>query len=318
MLNPGAARSRDGRRLHLFPRYVDAQNVSCIGHARVLMVENTPHDVERLGVALEPAGPNEAFGCEDARVTYVPLLQQYVMTYSAVGASGPRIGVAVSRDLGSWTRIGIMTYDIESLDIDLNACDNKDATLFADVILDPQGVPSFGFTHRPSTRTLSREHIWLSYVSVEAVLEDLTALTGLRHHRPILGPEQSWESDKVGVGTPPIRLNAGWLVPYHGVSSADGHARYSMGFVVLDGERPERVLYRTTHPVLEPLMTYERNDRLKAVVFPTAADMRSDGTLDIYYGAADRVIAVARVTLPQELSDETALNSRPALIEMHQ
>lgn len=48
-------------------------------------------------------------------------------------------------------------------------------------------------------------------------------------------------------------------------------------------------------------MPYERNGLVSNVVFPTATDLRADGRLDIYYGAADRVIAAARVTLPQEL-----------------
>jgi predicted GH43/DUF377 family glycosyl hydrolase len=315
VLNPGAARSRDGR-LHLFPRYVDARNISRIGHARVLTVDDVPHDVERLGVALEPADADDALGCEDARVTYVPLLRRYVMTYSAAGRNGTRIGVAVSGDLERWQRIGIMRYAIESSELDLNSANNKDAALFSDVVLDPDGVPSFGIMHRPTTRAQPNEHIWLSYIPVEAVLDDLSGLTMLQHHRPILGPEQSWEADKVGVGAPPIRINDGWLVPYHGVSSPDGYPRYSMGFAVLDGERPDRVLYRTPRPVLEPLMTYEHHDGEKAVVFPTAVDLRPNGELDIYYGAADRVIAVARVTLPPTFTRHEAAHESPASPEL--
>jgi hypothetical protein len=53
-----------------------------------------------------------------------------------------------------------------------------------------------------------------------------------------------------------------------------------------------------TLPVLEPLTEYERSDGASAIVFPTAADLRAEGELDVYYGAADRVIAVARIALP--------------------
>jgi predicted GH43/DUF377 family glycosyl hydrolase len=35
--------------------------------------------------------------------------------------------------------------------------------------------------------------------------------------------------------------------------------------------------------------------------FPSATDLRADGALDVYYGAADHVIAAARVTLPGTL-----------------
>jgi predicted GH43/DUF377 family glycosyl hydrolase len=36
-------------------------------------------------------------------------------------------------------------------------------------------------------------------------------------------------------------------------------------------------------------------------VFPSATDLRADGALDVYYGAADQVIAAARVALPVQL-----------------
>jgi predicted GH43/DUF377 family glycosyl hydrolase len=76
-----------------------------------------------------------------------------------------------------------------------------------------------------------------------------------------------------------------------------------MGVAVLDGERPSRVIYRSPVPVLEPHEAYEQNGLVNDVIFPSATDLRSDGTLDVYYGAADRVIAAARVTLPGIVRD---------------
>ena len=71
-----------------------------------------------------------------------------------------------------------------------------------------------------------------------------------------------------------------------------------MGAAILDLDRPSRVLYRTPAPILEPQAEYERNGLVSDVVFPSASELRADGALDVYYGAADHVIAVARVTLP--------------------
>jgi predicted GH43/DUF377 family glycosyl hydrolase len=76
-----------------------------------------------------------------------------------------------------------------------------------------------------------------------------------------------------------------------------------MGIAVLDIARPARVLYRTPEPILQPQEPYELSGLVSNVVFPTATDVRADNRLDIYYGAADRVIAVARVTLPQQLPE---------------
>jgi predicted GH43/DUF377 family glycosyl hydrolase len=66
------------------------------------------------------------------------------------------------------------------------------------------------------------------------------------------------------------------------------------------------VIYRTPLPVLEPQMDYERNGLVNDVVFPTATDLREDGMLDIYYGAADHVIAIARIALPPKISTDGA------------
>lgn len=320
VLNPAGVRSPDGA-MHLFPRLVAEGNFSRIGHARVRYDGDTPVGVERLGIALEPHEPYEVGpgggGVEDPRVVYVPLLKRFVMTYTAYVPFEPRVAVAVSEDLQTWQRLGLLRYEVVPGGPDHNRCGNKDAALFPDTVLDPEGAPSLAILHRPTTRVHihyggsdvtkppcgeeTREHIWISYVSVESVLADLTNLTSVRRHERVMAPERSWETNKVGAGAPPVRLPYGWLLPYHAVSAVDGHPRYCMGAAILDLERPSRVLYRTPQPILEPQTDYERNGLVSNVVFPTATDLRADGRLDVYYGAADRVVAAARVTLPNQL-----------------
>jgi predicted GH43/DUF377 family glycosyl hydrolase len=133
---------------------------------------------------------------------------------------------------------------------------------------------------------------------VKAALADIATLTAVRRHERVMAPEQSWETKKVGTGAPPVRLNYGWMLTYHAVSVQKGQARYCMGVAILDGEHPSRVLYRSPLPILEPREDYEENGLVKGVVFPSASDLRADGSLDVYYGAADHVIAAARVTVP--------------------
>ena len=319
VLNPAGVRSADGT-MHLFPRLVNKDNVSRIGHAHVRYEGDTPTGVERLGIALEPHDESDEVGgggLEDPRVVYVPLLKRYVMTYTAFVTAGPRVAIAISEDLQMWQPLGVLRYEAISGGIDLNRSGNKDAAFFPDVIFDSQGVPSFGILHRPTTRVAddysgfdpmnlphgekTREHIWISYVPVEAALADIASMTSVRRHERVMAPEQSWEANKVGTGAPPVRLPYGWVLPYHAVSTLNGRPRYCMGMAILDLERPSCVLYRTPSPILEPQTEYERNDRVSAVVFPTATDLRAAGVLDIFYGAADRVIAVARVILPSRL-----------------
>jgi len=322
VLNPGGARAADGT-MHLFPRLIAEGNYSRIGHARVRFDGETPAGVERLGVALEPHESYEVNagggGVEDPRVVYVPLLERYVMTYTAFVPYEPRVAVAVSSDLVTWERLGCLRFEITDGERDLNACGNKDAAFFPDVVADPQGVPSFAILHRPTTRLHFRRHhdglklveppsgdetqenIWISYVPVKSALADIASLTAVRRHERVMAPEQLWEMKKVGTGAPPVRQNYGWILTYHAVCAPNGHPRYSMGVAVLDAERPSRVLYRSPAPILEPQEEYERNGLVNEVVFPSATDQRSDGALTVYYGAADHVIAAVRVTLPAAL-----------------
>jgi predicted GH43/DUF377 family glycosyl hydrolase len=322
VLNPGGARAADGT-MHLFPRLIAEGNYSRIGHARVRFDAETPMGVERLGVALQPHESYEVSpgggGVEDPRVVYVPLLKRYVMTYTAFVPYEPRVAVAISPDLLTWQRLGCLRYEIMADGRDLNICGNKDAAFFPEVVSDADGVPSFAILHRPTTRLHFHQHhdgmtvaqppsgdetqenIWISYVPVEAAVANIASITSVRRHERVMAPEQPWEAKKVGTGAPPVRLPYGWVLTYHAVSAPDGHPRYCMGVAVLDGERPSRVLYRTPSPVLEPQTEYEDNGLVGEVVFPSATDLRADGALDVYYGAADHVIAAARLSLPGKL-----------------
>jgi predicted GH43/DUF377 family glycosyl hydrolase len=244
------------------------------------------------------------------------------MTYTAFVPFEPRVAIAVSNDLVTWRRLGLVRYAAQSGVPDLNACGNKDASIFPDVVPDPDGVPSLAILHRPTTRIAfhhdgcdvtkppcgeeTKENIWISYVPLADAQADESALTMIAKHETVIAPARSWEDHKVGAGPPPVRLPYGWLLLYHAVSTPNGHPRYATGAVILDPQRPSRVLYRAPAPILEPSTEYERSGTVADVVFPTATDLRADGKLDVYYGAADRVIAVARLTLPASLPHDEA------------
>ena len=334
ILNPGGVRSLDGA-MHLFPRLIAEGNYSRIDHATVRYDGEDPVGANRLGMALEPRELYELSpaggGVEDPRVVHVPLIACYVMTYTAFLPFDPRVAVAVSDDLRTWRRLGLLHFEAARDVPDLNAAGNKDATFFPEPVLDPEGVRSLAILHRPTTRICidvndgeakvkkppcgqeTRENIWISYVALENVLTDIANLTTVRRHERVMAPEQAWEELKVGAGTPPIRLPYGWVVPYHAVATRDDHTRYCMGIAILDLERPSNVLYRTPAPIMEPATDYERSGLVSDVIFPTASDLRADGRLDVYYGAADRSIAVARISLPKELPAVSRAVPEPSL-----
>jgi predicted GH43/DUF377 family glycosyl hydrolase len=130
------------------------------------------------------------------------------------------------------------------------------------------------------------------------------------HHR-LATPVSPWEKLKIGGGAPPVLTRHGWLIIYHGVSDvrepgSDGHHLcYSAGVMVLSKEHPRTIRYRSTEPVLTPLLREERHGIVPHVVFPTGIDRRDDlgqpDRIDVYYGMADNRIGVARLSVPEHL-----------------
>jgi len=317
VLNPGVVRDREGRLL-LFPRLVSEGNVSRIGIARV----RQDGTVDRLGIVLEAGFAYErrdvpgGHGCEDARVTFIPVLDRYVMTYTAFGPLGARIAIAISEDAYSWSRLGPVTF----VDRDLNRVDNKDAAFFPDVVQSPSGVPSLAFFHRPMLpETINgqtpisvilalppeaRETACIAFVPIAAVRNDLRNLCTAAESVRALPVGPTWGVLKNGAGTPPVRTEWGWLSVFHGVDAIDlpgGPALYySAGVLLNDIDEPAKILYRSETPVLVPQTDAERFGTVNNVVFPTGIDRVNENEFDIYYGAADAKISRARLRISRQ------------------
>jgi predicted GH43/DUF377 family glycosyl hydrolase len=340
VLNPAATRGPDGQ-LYLFPRLVGQGNFSRIGIARVLFDKaGDPVGVERMGYALEPQADFELAGdgrggCEDARVTYVDTLGYYVMTYTALGAQGPRIALARSKDLVSWERVGLARFTpFEGIAFEGVA--NKDASVFSQLIKDPNDRPSVAMLHRPlfaGTRPeekvedphcrepdLNLESIWISYWHLGDEIHHTSGRSFVAHRR-LARPEADWEKLKIGAGAPPMLCRHGWLMVYHGVHEEPGstperrNIAYSAGVMILSKDHPHEILYRSPQPVLEPEDPMELQGTVNGVVFPTGLDRRDDlgqpDRFDVYYGMADDRIGVARMTAPDALPGADARPAKP-------
>jgi len=87
-------------------------------------------------------------------------------------------------------------------------------------------------------------------------------------------------------------------VLYHGVRHTPSGCLYRLGVALFDLENPEKCLLRGDSWIFGPEAEYERHGDVDDVVFPCGYTMNSDGdTLNIYYGAADCSIALARASV---------------------
>ncbi len=263
VFNP--AMIRLGDRIHIFYRAMGEDMVSRLGYASSKdgfnIDERLPHPV------FEPATPYEWRGCEDPRLTY--LEGRCVMTYTAYGDIY-QIGItSISPESileKSW-EWGERYYPFPNVR-------NKNAVIFPGRV-----VGRYAMFHRLDPDI---------YISYSEDLKDWDEPRLVMSPRP-----ESWDSVKIGAAGPPIELGSGWLLIYHGV---DGNRTYRLGAAIFDKDNPERLVFRTERPILEPDEDYERFGYVPNVVFSCGSVLKGNKLL-ISYGGADTVIGVATLDL---------------------
>ena len=125
------------------------------------------------------------------------------------------------------------------------------------------------------------------------IVPDLTFKKRVSRCIEIFGARHGmWDSAKVGIAGPPIKAGDNWLMIYHGVSR---HSTYRLGAALLDPSGTV-LLARSADPILEPETPYEMEGEIPRVVFACGQVVRGD-TIYLYYGGADKVLAVATASL---------------------
>ena len=224
--------------------------------------------------------PEEAWGIEDARITYLSETEEYAVTYTSYSPIGPGVSLALTSDFRTFHRRG-----------QIMPPENKDAALF------PRKVGgNWALIHRPVIGS-NHAHIWVSYSP---------DLTYWGRHKVVLPsrPGPWWDSARVGLACPPLETDEGWLVIYHGVKRTVAGAIYRIGLALLDLEDPQRCVARSTRWVMTPETPYETVGDIHNVVFPCGytLDPVDKDTLHLYYGGADSCEAVASASV-RELLD---------------
>ncbi len=278
VLNPGALRIKD--KVYLFYRAVGNDDVSCIG----LAVTDGYQVLERLPEPIfSPTMPEEKMGCEDPRLIIIDkriwmLYTAYDGNMAQIAAASIKVEDFLERSFDKWQREGLAFKNIW----------DKDAILFPEKI---KGKYILYHRIEPS--------MWITYMN-EVVFPCR------EQHAIIIGPRpgRMWDSLKIGAGAQPLKSIYGWVLIYHGV---DYNYVYRLGVILIDLADPQRVLYRSPNPILEPEEDYEiglSGAWVPNVVFTCGAVagsdkdvLEDDDEILVYYGAADTSIGMARATL---------------------
>lgn len=281
--NPAAV-YEDGR-VHIVYRAMSEVSTSVFGYASS---KDGLHIDERLDEPIyQPRKDFEKrdepgyFGCEDPRIT--KLGDKFYMCYTGFNAKDPP-GVALTsitvedflNKNWNWEEPRIISMPNIA---DKNAC-----------VLEEKIHGRYVMFHR------IQHQIWIDFV------EDL----GFDGERRLMGSDwikrrgDKWDSEKIGIGGPPIKTKDGWLLIYHGLSKQD--KKYRLGAVLLALENPAQIIARLDYPILEPEEDYEKKGLRSDTVFACGTAV-IEGELFVYYGAADQTVAVATVKLGEILEE---------------
>ncbi len=229
--------------------------------------------------------PEELWGVEDPRITFVPESGEYLITYAAYSEAGPLVSLARTRDFRQFERLGpIMPPE------------DKDAALFP-----VKFNGRWAMIHRPYGLIAEHvpAHMWMSFSPDLKHWGDTRILMRARRGG-------WWDANKIGLSPPPMETPNGWLLLYHGVRKTAAGSIYRIGAALLDREDPTKVIRRSDEWVFSPQEAYERVGDVGEVVF-SCGWVRDDDRIRLYYGAADTAIAMAEASLNELLSYLTAL-----------
>jgi beta-1,2-mannobiose phosphorylase / 1,2-beta-oligomannan phosphorylase len=310
--NPGAI-YEDGK-YHLFYRAVGRGEDwhSSIGHA-------VSDDGERFERLAEPAlvreNDSEKRGLEDPRITKID--DTFYMAYAAYDGVSPRLSIATSKDLMIWKKYGpaLKNFKFENVGGEFLKWQNGKFVRKTKV---GEWSKSGGIFPRKIDgkywMMFGEYKIWM------ATSDDLISWSVISAPMVECRPENFFDCAFVEMGPPPIETEKGWLVLYHGI---DFKANYRIGFVLLDLEDPQKILFRCDEPIFEAQEPYElsglidilpggvdalqkmnekdllmhiqkmkNKNKMPTVVFCPGAVLK-DGVLRIFYGAGDDLICTA-------------------------
>jgi len=214
---------------------------------------------------IRPTMPEEKRGCEDPRITKIE--DTFYLTYTAYDGKHPErseniyTALATSKDMYNWEKKGIIHKGI------------KAAAIYPEKIKGKYFMFIGGKTIKVAT-------------SDDLVNWDVDK-------EPILDIRKGHFDDKyIESGPSPFVYNDKLVLFFN---TADHEFKFHPSLALLDKNNPRKVLYRADKPLMTPTDDYEVNGKINNVIFGSGL-VEFKGTYFYYYGAADKVIAVATVS----------------------
>ena len=314
VLNP--AIWQQGKTIHMVYRAINQDFMSAFGYARL---QSPTKIAERLSEPFWRAQAKyEKKGVEDPRLTQIG--DKLYMIYVAHDGKNANLAYASGPDLWHLERGGLIgarvSYQRAGRMFSKNPKLKDDYLFFAsfykeydspDVQIWQKDGALFGEKFRGHFALVQRILPDIQIVLFKDFAKLKTAAFWKDYLQRLdkyvmLENKYGFEERHLGGGPPPIKTKDGWLLIYHGVEEQNKGRIYRAGVALFDLKNPRKLLARLPYPLFEPDRDYELRGEVDDVVFPTGTAQLGDH-LYIYYGASDRHIAVASVSLKRLLAE---------------
>jgi beta-1,2-mannobiose phosphorylase / 1,2-beta-oligomannan phosphorylase len=306
-LNPAAIADSKGA-VHLLYRSIGSDGISNIGHAKskdgLDFAERSSFPVYQPESGTPK--PPESEACPEAPQEFNPII--YTSGGGWGGFEDPRAVCIEERvymtyvDFAGWNSVRIGLTSIALSDLENGKWNWRKPKLIS-----PAGQVNKNWVIFPEkiNGKFAILHSIAPDIKIDFVddLDHMYTEPNVKSSAPRGGRDKYWDNWVRGAGPPPVKTDKGWLLLYHAMDKKDPN-KYKIGAMLLDISNPNRILYRSPHPILEPDMPYE-NDWKPGVVYASGAIVKN-GNLIVYYGGGDKHVCLAQTPLKQLLDWLTA------------
>ena len=317
VFNPGIY--QDGDTIHILYRAERYGKRFTIGYAKSngpsKIVERWDHPI------MIPEYDYEKEGVKDAKI--VKIDDTFYVTYVVYDGINTMAALATSKDLIHFEKHGIISPKINYQEYErlIISCGKKlnpkyhhfynlykETGLEDDAIRFIRDKDAVFFPKKINGKFAMLHSIWpgIQIVYFDD-LKDLTPEFWEEYFKNltdyiVLDPKNIQEVSHIELGCPPIETESGWLLIYHGVEEVPtGNITHAKA-ALLQLDKPEIEIARLSYPLFSPTKQWEKRENGEGIVSPSGHALFGND-LYIYYGAAKRHTAVAKLDLNQLLEE---------------
>jgi len=252
--------------------------------------------ISDANIVIEPEGDESSYGTEDPRAVYRQKDGTYYILYSAVENTTGDIPVSRLALATTKTPAVKSSYQLHGPVLPQVRWSKSGALLIRDGFSGPSYL------------------IWGDSSYVAGIqIATTTDLLNYTYHDGIFIPvrEDHFDSLLCEAGPMPLMLsNGNYLFIYnsarHGYPSPkpDWDIQYNVGWVILDGQDPTKILARASEPILSPELAWEKGDAPYLGLTPNVVFVEGwtrhpskKDTFILFYGAADSTVGAAELTV---------------------